>query len=65
MAREKQEYRDTLEAVRRRAAEVAPGKLLFSKKEAAAIIGIDRRTLVSRGFAWANTCEKIAMALCQ
>lgn len=65
MPREKPHYRDTLEAVRARAAALYPGQLLFGPTQTAKILGR------SRDWVWRHygrvrdlTCEQIASLIC-
>lgn len=60
MPREKELYRDTLERIRKRADELYPNKLLYSQQEAAAIMGVSRRTLNRRGLSTLITAEQLA-----
>jgi hypothetical protein len=62
MPREKELYRDTLERIRKRADEMYPDKLLYSQKEAAAIVGVCTKTLSRRGLSEFITAEQLARA---
>jgi hypothetical protein len=62
MPREKELFEPTLERIRKRADELFPGKLLYSQKEAAQIMGCCTRTLWKRGLGELITCEQLARA---
>lgn len=62
MPREKELYHDTLERIRKRADEMYPTKLLYTQKEAAAIIGRSTKTLSRRGLSDLITAEQLARA---
>ena len=48
MPREKELYRDTLDRIRSRADEKYPSKLLYTQKEAAEIMGISTKNVISK-----------------
>lgn len=60
MPREKELYRDTLERIRTRADQLYPGKLVYTQKEAAQIIGVSPITIYRRGLKNFITAEQIA-----
>lgn len=60
MSREKELYPDTLERIRRRADELYPNKLVYTQKEASAILGVSTRTLSRRGLKNYITAEQLA-----
>ena len=62
MPREKELYADTLERIRKRADEMYPKKLLYTQKEAAAIMGVSASTLSRRGLSELITAEQLARA---
>lgn len=62
MPREKELYQPTLEAIRRRAKELYPDKLVFRQEEAARIMGVCTKTLQSRGLSRFITAEQLARA---
>ena len=65
MPREKPLYRDTLVAVRARAAELYPGEMLFGPSKVAKILGRSRRWVWMDDGSISNmTCEQIASLLC-
>lgn len=65
MAREKPLYRDTLQSVRSRAAELYPGEMLFGPVKVAKILGRSRSWVWSHFGTFRNmTCEQIASLIC-
>lgn len=60
MSREKELYPDTLERIRRKADELYPNKLVYTQKEASAILGVSTRTLSRRGLKNYITAEQLA-----
>lgn len=60
MSREKELYPDTLERIRRKADELYPNKLVYTQKEASAILGVSTRTLSRRGLKKYITAEQLA-----
>lgn len=62
MPREKELYHDTLERIRKRADERFPNKLLYSQKEAAALMGVSTKTISRRGLSEMITAEQLARA---
>lgn len=62
MPREKELYRDTLERIRKRADELYPDKLLYSRNEASQIMGTSISTLYRRGLREFITAEQLARA---
>lgn len=60
MPREKELFEPTLQAIRARAKKLYPEKLLFSRAEAANIVGTSVSTLYRRGFRGRITCEQLA-----
>jgi hypothetical protein len=49
MPREKELFEPTLEAIRRRAKELYPDKLIFGQREASLIMGVSVSTLYRKG----------------
>ena len=60
MPREKELYEPTLEAIRARAKELYPNKLVYRQAEAARIIGVCPKTLQNRGLGHFITAEQLA-----
>lgn len=61
----KELYRDTLERFRQIADDKCPGKLLFTQKEAAEILGVTDRTLRNKGIEGSMvTIEQLAWVFC-
>lgn len=60
MPREKELYEPTLESIRNRAKELYPDKLLFSRPEAAKVMGVSVSTLYRRGLGGLITAEQLA-----
>lgn len=60
MPREKELFEPTLQAIRARAKELYPEKLLFNRAEAANIVGTSVSTLYRQGFRKRITCEQLA-----
>ena len=67
MPREKETYRDVLARIAGRANELYPGRMIFNKKQCAAILGVPKQTIYqSRRYQFlslANTLEDIASLL--
>lgn len=62
MPREKELYRDTLERIRKRADEMYLKKLIYTRSEAAQIMGVSVSTLYRRGLRDSITAEQLARA---
>lgn len=63
--KDKELYRDTLERFRKIADENYPGKLLFTQKEAAALLDVNDRTLRKKGLEGSMlTIEQLAWVFC-
>jgi predicted DNA-binding protein (UPF0251 family) len=60
MPREKELYEPTLQAIRARAKELYPDKLVFRQEEAAKIMGVCTKTLQKRGLSHFITAEQLA-----
>jgi hypothetical protein len=60
MPREKELYEPTLQAIRARAKELYPNKLVFQQREAAEIMGVSVSKLYRRGLKRDITAEQLA-----
>ena len=60
MPKEKELFAFTLERIRARADFLYPNKLVYSQKEAAAIMGVSARTLSRKGLNSFITAEQLA-----
>ena len=67
MPREKETYRDVLARIAGRANELYPGRMIFNKKQCAAILGVPKQTIYqSRRYQFlsrANTLDDIARGI--
>lgn len=60
MGRERELFLPTLERIRKRADELFPDKLVYTRAEAAKIIGISPSTMSRKGFKGTMTAEQLA-----